>query len=519
MKPLKSWMVKGMLGVVLSLAVILLSISWSGAAGAWDLSSSHRSGSYPWEGTPVYEEIAVVKLPSAPFNEELMGLISTTSLAQAFTAPLELRPILTASVVAQVLEETGDGSWRPVQGDPNPILQPIFTMLLGQFSGNLTQAQALGRELSTYPLMMPDSAGSAVLELRNSGFETPFLDRDLHYAVIFPFKVGFWVEGDYLHVDILNPEAVVQLVLGAGDGGEERDGLMDLARRARDGLVEAVWDSLSLIFAQEDLLLRRVPLPPYLPGQSQVTGEPWVEIGSAASEQPLGDVVKEVLASTAPGPEGETPLFQTYGAFDGISGMLKGALEHPTDPAAWVPTPDGQVADDVMYLNGVGQAHPDRLPFIRSILTPLFQHTFLLPRGSSLEIYHNSQGVEVVMADVGSPYYGQILLRMGGHRAPGTPCKLMAYEEGGAVHLFTIDPLFMFQALFGDTHPEAVTQWDGAFEWPYGMGLDALGQEAGELFAAYSGMALTRMGLSTGVGVELSPEARRAMEEVFPDVQ
>ena len=505
--PLNRWLIT-------TLCLLLLPCWWEGPSFGWDLSSSDRSGMYPWDGTPVYEEIAVVKLPSMEFNQGLMGLMADTPLAEAFSVPLELRPIFTASVVGLVMERSGGSGWSPIKGEPNPILLPIYTVLFQQFSGNASSSGTVAGELSAYPLMMPDSAGSAVLELRNSGFETPFLDQDIRYAVMFPFKIGFWVEGDYLHVDILNPEAIAFLLVQNEDENR-REYLMDLALQAREGLVQAAWDALSAIFPGDDLLFRRQPLPPYLvPGQT-VSAPPLVEIGTVAFDQGAAEAIDGILAATIPNSPFDIRFFQTYAAFDGISGMIEKAIENPADMTTWLPTPDGQVADDVMFLNGITANPTSDLPFIREILTPMFERTFLVPRGSSVISYNTSQGEEIILVDVGSPYFGQILLRMGGHRAPGTPCKLIVYTQNGQTRVAAIDPTFMFQAFFGDTHPEEITQWEGAFNWPFGQDLDSLGLEARELFVAYSGMALSRMESATGNAVELSRAAQEAVQEVF----
>ena len=122
----------------------------------------------------------------------------------------------------------------------------------------------------------------------------------------------------------------------------------------------------------------------------------------------------------------------------------------------------------------------------------------------------------MALMDVGSPYFGQILLRMGGHRAPGTPCKIIALKEGDRIHFVTIDPLFMFKAFFGDTHPESIHQWEGAFDWPYGLDLETLGQEAKYLFVAYTAMAVSHtVHDTTSAEVELSEEAQKIIQEVF----
>ncbi len=495
------------------LFVIFTPFLWEEPSLGWDLSSSDRSGRYPWEEIPVYEEVAIVKLPSRRFNEDFMALISNTPLAEAFTVPMEMRPMLVASVAGHLLEGGAVSHWTPIKGEPNPILMPLYAALLEAFSSDAAASMTLVGELASYPLMMPDSAGSAVLELGNATFEAPFLDRTPLYAVMFPFKVGFWVEGDYLHVDILNPEALAGLVVKDEEESIRRD-LLAVAHEARQVLVESMWEVLSGMFDSENLLFHRVPLPPYR-GSWEVSSSPaLVSIGSVRSDLELLDVAQGLLNATIPGSPFEMRFFQTYAAFDGISGLLEGALANPSDMSAWVPTPDGQVADDVMYLNGITAS--EELPFIRAILTPMFKQTFLVPRGSSFISYHTSQGNEVLLIDVGSPYFGQILLRMGGHRAPGTPCKIILYKDGDVTHLAAIDPSFMFEALFGDTHPEEIRQWDGAFEWPYGVGLETLGQEARGLFVAYAAMALSEMG--GGLDVELSQAAQQAVQEVFGGV-
>lgn len=502
----------------------------------FDFSSSDRSGMYPWEHTHVYERIAVVSMPKAAFDQQLMAILMQTPFASQMNVPMEFRPFVVASLLGAVMANVSNGEWQAVTGEPNPVMQPVMAAVYAVLLKDNVMAGRIASMLSAIPLMMPDSAGSAVIELKNPGHDRIFLDYGPEFAMALPWKVGFYVEGDLLNVVILNPSAVAELFY-AGLPSVLQENVRNAADELRISVEKAVVAGLYALFPQENVTIAPKRLPPFLTSYPQV---PFVvNIADIHTQEEPGHVLIRSADSlndsllTMQNPMMTMPVamnpanpndiamfhpffFQTYAAFDGIASFLTAAYNSPRNPSAWIVRPDGMVMDDFMFLNAkTWTAGPlynaNELVFYRQLLTPMFQTTFLRPRGNELTVFENTRGEKVYAVDIGSPYYGQILLRLGAHRASGTPCKLIAYRKGDVVRIAVMNTQFMFQAFFGDADPRTVTSWEGAFDWPSGNDLMALASEANVLYSGFAAGAA--YGLSAaGYEVALSPEAQNAMQ-------
>ena len=208
-----------------------------------------------------------------------------------------------------------------------------------------------------------------------------------------------------------------------------------------------------------------------------------------------------------------------------MAAFLTSAYNNQTDMQKWIVRPDGNVADDFIFLAAKTWSYSpiynqDELDFYRPILTQMFKMTFLRPRGDEILSYRDSGGnIKAYVIEIGSPYYGQILLRMGAHRSGGTPCKLVAVPDGENLEIYGINTGFMFRYFFGDTSPETVTDWDGAFYWPTGMTLEALGSEASVIYGGYIAAAIYGLGLSGAYPVELSQEGGMYLNQLMSMAQ
>lgn len=511
-------------------------VGFAGVCHGFDFSSSDRSGMYPWEHTHVYERIAVVSIPQSDFNQQLMAILMQTPFASQMNVPMEFRPFVVASLMGAVINDVTGGEWQAVQGDANPVMQPVMMAVYGVLLKDNAKAGRIAGLLSSIPLMMPDSAGSAVIELKNPAHDRIFLDYGPEFALALPWKVGFYVEGDLMNVVILNPSAVAELFY-AGLPPVLQENVRKAADDLRVSLEKAVVSGLYSLFPKENVAIAPKRLPPFLTSYPHV---PFiVNIADIRTQEEPSRVLLRSANSfndsllTMQNPMMTMPVamnpanpnevamfhpffFQTYSAFDGMASFLSAAYNNPRNPSAWIARPDGMVMDDFMFLNAkTWTAGPnynaDELAFYRQLLTPMFQATFLRPRGDVLTVFEDSKGEKVYAVDIGSPYYGQILLRLGAHRAAGTPCKLIAYRKGEVVRIAVMNTQFMFQAFFGDADPASVTTWEGAFEWPKGKGLMTLASEANVLYSGFAAGAA--YGLSAaGYDVTLTPEAQNAMQ-------
>ncbi len=522
--------------------VFAISLFWVTAGSqAFDLSHSDLEGHYPWEGISVYEQLAMVSLPKAEFESQLLSLLAQTSFARQMLVPLELRPLTVSMLVGAVIEANFSDEWQVITGDPNPIVSPLLEALYSVILEDPTLAAEVSARLSAIPLMMPDSGGSAVLELKNRLFDRHFLDPGLKYALALPWKVGFWAEGDLIHIDIINPEAIVALFFH-DLSPEKQDELEALARQVKLSLQKAIVAALYALFPEEAVSIAPAKLPPYVlepPGPEERFG---IEIGmveGAASisdfllkpGQPFNDSLLEVenplltmaVSFEALGSREVATVhpffFQTYAAFDGMASFLTAAYQNRADTSRWIARPDGNVLDDFIFLAAKTYPEsplydPGELEFYRELLTPIFRMTFLRPRGNTIITFEDSAGRKAYLVEVGSPYFGQILLRLGAHRAPGTPCKLLAYRENDSIKIVAYDTTFMFRHFFGDADPTIVTRWDGAFFWPEGKGLSDLAQEARLLYGAYVAGALERLAETGPYEIRLREEAGLFWETV-----
>jgi len=502
---------------------------------AFDFSSSDRSGRYPWEYTHVYERIAVVSMPQEGFNQQLMAILMQTPFASQMNVPMEFRPFLAAGILGAVMEDVTSGEWQAVSGDANPVMQPVLTAIYGVLLRDNAKAGQIATRLSSIPLMMPDSAGSAVVELKNPVYDRRFLNYGPEFALALPWKVGFYVEGDLLNVVILNPEAVAELFYGNMAPVLQED-VKKAAKELHTALEKAVVASLYAVFSQENVAIAPKKLPPFLTSYPQVPFA--VHIADVRTHEDSSRVLLKSATSindsllTMQNPMMTMPVsmdvqrpgdvilfhpffFQTYAAFDGMASFLTAAYNNPRNPSAWIARPDGMVMDDFMFLNAKTWTqgpyyNANELEFYRQLLTPMFQATFLRPRGNVLTVFENARSEKVYSVDIGSPYYGQILLRLGAHRAAGTPCKLIAYRDGDVVRIAVMNTQFMFQAFFGDARPEAVTNWEGAFSWPVGKGLLELAAEANVLYSGFAAAAVSGLA-NAGYEVALTPEAQASL--------
>lgn len=503
---------------------------------AFDFSSSDRSGKYPWEYTHVYERIAVVSMPQAGFNQQLMTILMQTPFASQMNVPMEFRPFLAASILGAVMENLTSSEWQAISGDANPVMQPVLAAIYGVLLKDNVKAGQVAATLSSIPLMMPDSAGSAVVELKNPVYDRKFLNYGPEFALALPWKVGFYVDGDLLNVVILNPEAVAELFYGNLSPVLQED-VKKAAKELRISLEKAVVTCLYAVFPKENVAISLKKLPPFLTSYPQVPFA--VQIAEVRTSEDASRVLlksegafndslltmQNAMITMPVNMNSQRPedvvmfhpfFFQTYAAFDGMASFLTAAYNNPRNPSAWIARPDGMVMDDFMFLNAKTWAqgpyyNANELAFYRQLLTPMFQVTFLRPRGNTLTVFENDRAEKVYAVDIGSPYYGQILLRLGGHRAAGTPCKLIAYRDGDVVKIAVMNTQFMFQAFFGDADSTAVQEWEGAFAWPKGKDLMTLAAEANVLYSGFAAGAA--YGLSAaGYDVTLTPDAMKAMQ-------
>lgn len=511
-----------------------------------DLSGSNLSGLYPWEGTPVYEQIAQISIPADSFNSQIMELLMQTSLAEMMIVPMEMRPFLVSALAGITIDKNFSNEWEAVKGAPNPVMSPVFQALYHVLTGDAELSMNTASSLSAIPLMMPDSSGSAVLELRNKIYDPFFLDHGGIRAFALPWKIGFWTDGDYLNVNIVNPQAVVECFF-ADLPEDSRKNLMIYARHIKDSMKQIVFDSLSALFPAGAVVPYPQAMPPYLSEDINFSSPFYMDIGiikgvsnpekALVNTDTEGESLVTVQNSmmqmqVAPSPDNpdmtaimNPPLFQTYSAFDGMAAFLTSAYENQTDMQQWIVRPDGNVADDFIFLAAKTWPYSpiynqDELDFYRPILTEMFKMTFLRPRGDQILSYKNSDGnVKAYVMEIGSPYYGQILLRMGAHRSGGTPCKLVAVPDGENLEIYGIDTEFMFKYFFGDTAPETVTDWDGAFYWPTGMTLETMGSEASVIYGGYIAAAIYGLGLSGTYSVELTQEGGMYLEQLMSMAQ
>ncbi len=523
--------------------LLFFTFFFSTVSFALDISHSGHNGSYPWEKTPVYEQVAIVSMPERQFNAQLMGLMAQTPFADQMIVPIELRPLMVSMLMAAVIEANFSDEWQVISGAPNPIVEPIFEAVYSLVLKDRASARDIASRLTAMPLMMPDSGGSAVLELKNSLYDPCFLDEGLRYAMALPWKIGFWSDGDLIHIDIINPEALVELFFN-GLSHSEVSRLKDIAKSVRLSLEGTIVSSLYAIFPREAVSLLPARLPPFIvhrPGPEERFA---IEIGTVDKVKdiqkflvrpgyPFNDSLLEMenpMMTMAVNMDPKDPnevmmvhplLFQTYAAFDGMASFLTSAYQNPTDMQKWIARPDGRVIDDFIFLTAKTYPNspiydPKELEFYRRLLGQMFKMTFLRPRGDSITSMEDSAGQKVYMVDIGSPYFGQILLRLGAHRAPGTPCKLIAYREGDSIKVFVYDTRFMFHYFFGDADPRTVTTWGGAFSWPYGQDLSSLAEEARLLYGAYAASALKGLGDTGLYQVHLSHEAEALLKALTP---
>lgn len=524
------------------LFIFLMLLFSCSSSFSMDLSDSSRSGIYPWEGTPVYEQIARISIPADSFNSQIMAMLMQTPLAEMMIVPMEMRPFLVSSLAGIIIDKNFSTEWESVKGAPNPVMSPVFQALYHVLTGDPELSMNVASNLSAIPLMMPDSSGSAVLELRNKKYDPLFLNYGGIRAFALPWKVGFWIDGDYLNVNIVNPEAVVRCFF-ADLPESSRKELMHYARNIKASMKQVVFDSLAAIFPAGAVVPYPQALPPYLPEKIPASTPFYMDIGTikgvtnpekALVDQDMGGIslmtaqnsmMQMQAAPSTTEPEMTVmmspPLFQTYFAFDGMASFLTSAWENPTNMQQWIVRPDGNVADDFIFLAAKTWSYSpiynqDELDFFKPILSQMFKMTLLRPRGDEILSYKDSQGhTNAYVIDIGSPYYGQILLRMGAHRSGGTPCKLVAVPEGTNLEIYGINTEFMFQYFFGDTTPETVTDWDGAFYWPTGLTLAALGSEASIIYGGYIAAAIHELGLSGVYPVELSQEGEMYLNQLM----
>ncbi|MEF3169008.1 MAG: hypothetical protein K6360_06705 [Deltaproteobacteria bacterium] len=520
---------------------ILLCFFVTASTFAFDLSSSDQDGRYPWDHTHIYEQVAVVNMPADDFNTQMMAIFAQTPFKDAMIAPMEMRPLTLAMLTGSVMQVSFSDEWEVITGEPNPVVAPMLTALYSVLTQDPALSQQIAGYLSSMPLMMPDSGGSAVLELKNKKYDSKFLDKGLRYALALPWKVGFWVEGDIVKIDIINPEAVVELFFSDLSQSEQAV-IKQMASDVRISLEKALIASLSKLLPKGAFALSPAKLPPYITNAPSSTETFDVMIGEVADilsvngsadipamllnpGYPFNDSMFEIEnpMMTMPVQIGSDTvmmhplLFQTYSAFDGIASFLSSAYQNPTAQNTWIVQPNNMVIDDFMFLSAITYPQSpiysaQTLGFYRQILTPMFQMTFLRPRGSKLIDFADSSGKKVYLVEIGSPYYGQVLLKLGAHRAPGTPCKVIAYEEDGKVKVLAYDTNFMFKYFFGDTDPTAVTDWDGAFTWPSGKGIDVLSAEAGQIHGGFLALALYGLGQTGAYNVTLSTTAMQYMQ-------
>ncbi len=511
-------------------------VSVAAVGYCFDFSSSDRSGMYPWEHTHVYERIAVVSMPQAAFNQQLMAILMQTDFASQMNVPMEFRPFVAASLLGAVMQEVTSGEWQAVTGDANPVMQPVLMAIYGVLLKDNALAGQIATKLSAIPLMMPDSAGSAVIELKNSVHDKLFLDYGPEFALALPWKVGFYVEGDQLNVVILNPSAVAELFYG-NLSPVLQENVKKTANELRVSLEKAVVTGLYALFPAENVAIAPQKLPPFLTFSPQApfavniaeirTNEDASRVLLRSADSfndsllTMQNSMMTMIVNMNPSNPNDVVMFhpfffQNYSAFDGMVSFLSAAYANPRNPSSWIARPNGMVMDDLMFLNAkTWTAGPfynaNELAFYRKLLTPMFQTTFLRPRGNTLTVFENSKGEKIYAVDIGSPYYGQILLRLGAHRAAGTPCKLIAYRNGDVVKIAVINTQFMFQVFFGDAKPESVQAWEGAFDWPMGKNLMTLAGEANVLYSGFA--AAAAYGLSkAGYSVSLTPDAINAMQ-------
>ena len=502
---------------------------------ALELSHSNDNGRYPWNGISVYEQVAMVSLPRKEFNGQLMRLMAQTPFANQMIAPIELRPLMVSMLVGAVIKANFSDEWQVITGDPNSLVEPIFEALYSVALRDPVLARKVASGLSAMPLMMPDSGGSSVLELKNRIYDPRFLDQGLKYAMALPWKIGFWSDGDLVRIDLINPKAIVKLFFNDLPSRKKAE-LNELASQVELSLEQVLISALYAIFPKEAVTIVPAKLPPFIPHSGPGPGDHFgIEIGHVDNPveirkfllrpgYPFDDCLLEMenqMMTMAVNIDPKRPnevmmvhpfLFQTYAAFDGMASFLSSAYQNRTDMSQWIARPDGNTLDDYIFLAAKTYPKspiydPEELEFYRGLLTQMFKMTFLRPRGNSITSMENSAGQKVYMVDIGSPYFGQILLRLGAHRAPGTPCKLIAYREGNSIKVFIYDTRFMFHYFFGDADPTAVTSWGGAFSWPYGQDLSTMAEEARLLYGAYAASALKGLGDSGLYQVGLSHEA------------
>jgi len=506
---------------------------------ALDLSKSDEDGRYPWDNTNVFEQIAVVNLDQDAFNMQLMGIFAATPFADQMIVPIELRPLTVSMLVGAVMEKSFSDEWEVIKGDRNPILAPILETLYSVILGDPHKAGEIAQNLSAIPLMMPDSGGSAVLEFKNKIYDRFLLDKGLKYALALPWKVGFWTDGDLVRVDVINPEAQVELFFSDLPEDEQRE-LLDIAKKVKSSLESSIIASLFALFPENAVSVTPLRLPPYIEGHGNNAF--YMDIGDVSGAldipsmlispgAPFNDSLFEMenqMAQMAVGMDPEDPdhvmmvhplLFQDYYAFDGMASFLTSAYQNMMDQTRWVARPDGIVLDDFMFL--AAKTYPlspifneHELGFYRQLLGQMFKMTFLRPRGGSVIEMENSSGQKVYLVEVGSPYYGQILLRLGAHRAPGTPCKVIAFNEAGRTRILAYDTRFMFENFFGDADPTHVVDWDGAFFWPDGLSLSQLAEEARTLYGGFLAAALKGLGMSAAYQTELSDEGMALLQQL-----
>ncbi len=520
---------------------VLLYCFAAASASAFDLSSSDKDGRYPWDNTHVYEQVAIVNMPAADFNTQMMAVFAKTPFKDAMIAPMEMRPLTLAMLTGAVMQVSFSDEWEVITGDANPVVAPMFTAVYSVLTQDPALSQQIAGYLSSMPLMMPDSGGSAVLELKNKKYDSKLLDKGLRYALALPWKVGFWVEGDVVKIDIVNPEAVAELFFHDLSQSEQA-AIKQIASDVRISLEKALVASLSKLLPKGAFAVAPAKLPPYItnaPSAAETFDVAIGDVTGVTNVNSAADIPAMLLNSGYPFNDSmfemENPmmtmpvqmgsdivmmnplLFQTYSAFDGIASFLSSAYQNPAAQNTWIVQPDNMVLDDFMFLSAITYPQSpiysaQALGFYRQILTPMFQMTFLRPRGSKLIDFADSSGKKVYLVEIGSPYYGQVLLKLGAHRAPGTPCKVIAFEEAGKVRVLAYDTGFMFKNFFGDTDPASVTDWDGAFTWPSGKGIDVLSAEAGVIHGGFLASALYGFGQTGAYNVTLSAAAMQYMQ-------
>ena len=362
-----------------AMPLVILMLLWTCTVLAIDLSHSQKSGHYPWEQQAIFEEIGAIKFPARVFYDDLSHLLLGPFSDQTASFSMELRPILVASLVAYVLDHDRPFGWHVEAGDPNPVLVPIFKMLLNSVIASDEEAAKTANILSSYPLMMPDSSGSAVIELRNEDYEAAALAHGPAYALMLPVKMGFWVEGDYVHIDLLGPKALSWLFVGEYD---------DDIEKYASTVKNAVFAVLNALFDKDELTTYLKPLAPYIEKQPQHAPLFFTFLGTIkyAIDLEPERLLRYLLKTENPTHPHKMPFFQTYNAFDGIAGFLQSAYKNPTNRAYWLPTPNGEVLDDLVFLNLMTATasrldNEDEITFYKSLLTPMFPRNLYCSQG------------------------------------------------------------------------------------------------------------------------------------------